>query len=117
MVEHVHNLRYFRKVRQDLRINETPQEKVLWNKLRRKNFNYKFKRQQSIGNFIADFYCSAKKLIVEIDGGQHLDNAEYDKERTEYFEDLGIRVIRFWNNDISNNINGVLIKIQEELTK
>ncbi len=117
MIKHVHNLKFFRQVRQDLRINETPQEKILWNKLRRKNFSYKFKRQHSIGNFIADFYCPARKLIIEIDGSQHLDNTEYDTERTKYFENLGLKVIRFWNNEINQNINGVLMKIEEELAK
>lgn len=117
MAERVHNLKYLRQVRQNLRINETPQEKILWNKLRRKNFSCKFKRQQSIGNFIADFYCASKKLIIEIDGGQHLDNTEYDEERTEYFKSLGIKVVRFWNNEIDKNINGVLMKIEEELER
>ena len=80
-----------------------------------KSFGYKFHRQHSIGNFIADFYCPTRKLIIELDGSQHLDNQEYDKERTEYFESLGIKVIRFWNNEINNNLNGVLMKIKEEL--
>jgi crossover junction endodeoxyribonuclease RuvC len=54
-------------------------------------------------------------LIIELDGSQHLDSVEYDKERTEYFESLGIKVIRFWNNEINNNINGVIMRIEEEL--
>ena len=58
-----------------------------------------------------------RKLVVEIDGSQHLDNVENDQERTNYLESLGIRVIRFWNNDINNNIDGVLMKIQEELER
>lgn len=117
MIKRVHNLKFLRQARQDLRKNDTPQEKILWNRLRRKNVTYKFKRQQSIGDFIADFYCSARKLVVEIDGSQHLDNVENDQERTNYLESLGIRVIRFWNNDINNNIDGVLMKIQEELER
>jgi len=115
MNEHIHNLKYFRKVRQELRKNITPQELLLWKYLRRKSFNYKFKRQHSIGNFIADFYCPAKKLIIEIDGSQHLDNQEADQERTWYFESLNLRVIRFWNNEVDKNINGVIMKIEEEL--
>ena len=93
----------------------TPQETILWKYLRRKNFAYKFKRQHSIGNFIADFYCPARKLIIEIDGGQHLDSQEADTERTQYFESLGLKVIRFWNNEVDKNINGVMMKIEEEL--
>jgi very-short-patch-repair endonuclease len=54
-------------------------------------------------------------LIIELDGSQHLDNVEHDKERTNYFESLGIKVIRFWNNEVNTNINGVLMKIEEEL--
>lgn len=115
MTEHVHNLKYFIKARQELRKNITPQELLLWKYLRRKNFNYKFKRQHSIGNFIVDFYCPTKKLIIEIDGGQHLDNQEADQERTWYFESLGLKVIRFWNNEVNKNITGVMMKIEEEL--
>jgi very-short-patch-repair endonuclease len=115
MTKHVHNLKFFRQVRKDLRKTSTPQERILWSRLRGKNFEYVFKRQQSIGNFIADFYCSKKKLIIEIDGSQHLDNKEYDQERTNYFESLGIKVIRFWNNEVNNNLNGVILKIIEEL--
>ena len=83
--------------------------------MRGKNFEYVFKRQHSIGRFIADFYCPTKNLIIELDGSQHLDNKEYDQERTWYFESLGIKVIRFWNNEVNNNLNGVLMKIKEEL--
>ena len=83
--------------------------------MRGKNFEYVFKRQHSIGRFIADFYCPTKNLIIELDGSQHLDNKEYDQERTWYFESLGIKVIRFWNNEVNNNLKGVLMKIKEEL--
>lgn len=115
MTEHVHNTNYFKPVRIELRKNSTPQEKVLWSKLRGKNLKYKFKRQHSIGNFIADFYCAEKKLVVELDGSQHLDNKEYDNERTEYFESLGLKVIRFWNDEVNKNVMGVVMKIEEML--
>jgi very-short-patch-repair endonuclease len=117
MTHHVHNLKFLRQIRKELRKTSTPQEKILWSKLRGRNFEFVFKRQHSIGNFIADFYCPEKELIIELDGSQHLDNKEYDQERTWYFESLGIKVVRFWNNDVNSNLNGVLMKIQEELDK
>lgn len=84
--------------------------------LRRKNFNCKFKRQHSIGNFIVDFYCPAKKLVIELDGRQHLKNKDYDEERKWYFESLGIKEIRFWNSEIDNNLKGVMEKIKPLLS-
>ncbi|MEI6191174.1 MAG: endonuclease domain-containing protein [bacterium] len=111
----IHNRKYFRPVRKDLRSNLTEEETILWSVLKGNRFACKFRRQHSVGKFIADFYCPAKKLIIELDGSQHLDNQEYDQERTEYFESLNIKVIRFWNNEVRQNLHGVLIKIQEEL--
>jgi very-short-patch-repair endonuclease len=101
MKEHMHNLKYFRGVRKELRKTSTPEEKILWSKLRGKNFGYRFRRQHSIGHFIADFYCAEKRLVIELDGSQHLNNVDYDKERTDYFESLNIRVIRFWNEEVN----------------
>ena len=112
---HIHNLKNLHDVRIKLRKEITPQEKILWIKLRNNNLGFRFRRQHSIGNFITDFFCPTKRLIIELDGSQHLDNKEYDQERTEYFESLGIKVIRFWNNEVNININGVMMKIQEEL--
>ncbi len=117
MSERIHTIKYLHNARKDLRNNITPQELLLWYRLKNKALGYKFRRQHSIGNFIADFYCYEKKLVIELDGSQHLDNVEYDKERTEYFESLNIKVLRFWNNDIDNNLNGVLMKIEEELNR
>ncbi|MFA7252822.1 MAG: DUF559 domain-containing protein [Candidatus Paceibacterota bacterium] len=115
MIRHVHNLKYFRQVRKDLRKTSTPHEKILWSRLRNNNLGYGFRRQHSIGHFITDFYCAEKKLVVELDGNQHLENQEYDKERTEYFESLDIKVIRFWNDEVDKNIDEVVLKIVEEL--
>jgi len=112
---HIHNLKHLHDARINLRKEITPQEKILWTKLRNNSLGYRFRRQHSTGNFIADFFCPVKRLIIELDGSQHLDNVESDKERTEYFESLGIRVIRFWNNEVNTNINGVMMKIEEEL--
>ena len=115
MSDHIHNLKYLRIARKDLRRDITPEEKILWYKLWHNNLGFKFRRQHSIGNFIADFFCPEKRLIIELDGSQHLDNVEYDKERTDFLESLGIKVIRFWNNEVNKNLHGVMLKIREEL--
>ena len=98
----------------NLRKNQTPQEKKLWELLRNKKFkNLKFKRQVPFEKYIADFMCESQKLIIEIDGGQHNkeENILYDEERTKYFEKEGYRVIRFWNNEIDENIEGVYLRL------
>ena len=88
-----------------LRKNMTPQERKLWKILRNSNFyGLKFKRQVPIGNYVADFVCEIKNVVIEIDGGHHneLKNIEYDNERTNFLKLKGYKVIRFWNNDIEN---------------
>ncbi len=102
----------------NLRKNMTKQERRLWQFLRKKNINnLKFRRQYPIGKYIVDFICNEKKLIIEIDGGQHNEaqNISYDQERTEYLESKGYTIIRFWNNDIDNNIEGVYQEILKYL--
>ncbi len=93
-----------------LRQNQTPQEKIMWSILRNYQFQgLKFRRQYPIGNYIVDFVCKEIKLIIEIDGGQHnsTKGIEYDKKRSDFLREKGYKVIRFWNNDIDNNIEGV----------
>jgi len=116
MTKHVHNLKFLRQIRKELRKTSTSQEKILWSKLRGKNLGFVFKRQEGIGNFIADFYCPKKMLVIELDGNQHLDNKESDEERTNYFESLGIRVIRFWNSAINTKLEEVILKIKSSLS-
>ena len=102
----------------NMRSNMTKEESIIWNLVRAKRFlGYKFKRQVLIGEYIVDFVCQEKMLIIEVDGGQHNkeDNIKYDKERTEYLESIGYTVIRFWNNDIRNNLQGVYEVIQQNL--
>ena len=97
-----------------LRNNMTEQEKKLWYYLRKRFINNcRFRRQYPIGNYVVDFICREKNLIIELDGGQHNETKAiiYDKERTEYLESRGFKVIRFWNNDIDTNIETVLSKI------
>jgi very-short-patch-repair endonuclease len=75
----------------------------------------KFFRQYGIGPYVLDFYCPERRLAVEVDGGQHADvRQQHDARRDKYLEDLDIRVIRFWNNDVLQNIEGVAQKIAEQ---
>jgi primosomal protein N' (replication factor Y) len=91
----------------------TDAEKRLWSALRDKRLSaFKFRRQRPVGPFIADFACLERRLIVEADGGQHNGSAE-DGRRTQWLEDHGWTVLRFWNNDILKNTEGVLIRILE----
>ncbi len=101
-----------------LRKNSTPQEIIIWSKLRNRNFrNLKFRRQYQIGKYVVDFICIEKKIIIEIDGFQHKEEKQegYDKIRTEFLERRGYEVIRFWNNEINDNLEGVFLKIEEFL--
>ncbi|MBC7876789.1 MAG: endonuclease domain-containing protein [Anaerolineales bacterium] len=93
----------------ELRHEPTPAEAKLWSQLRGNRLNgISFRRQHAIGPYIADF-CSPKiKLIIELDGSQHLEQEQYDTERTAFLESLGYKVIRFWNNDVVNNMDSVL---------
>ena len=95
----------------ELRKNMTDAERKLWTYLERNQLGVPFRRQHAIGNFIVDFCCVKKKIIVELDGSQHLDLQEYDEDRTAYLKSRGYRVIRFWNNDVMNDINGVVLAI------
>ena len=104
----------------NLRVAMTDAEKRLWSALRRRRLRgYKFRRQHPLGPFILDFACIEYCLAIEADGGQHADN-DADKARTEWLERSGWRVIRFWNNDILSNPEGVqeeLVRILESLSK
>ena len=93
----------------ELRRNQTEAEARLWAYLRAHQVNgVHFRRQHAIGNFVVDFCAPRKKLIIEVDGGQHLEQEEYDTERTRFLESLGYTVLRFWNNDIMTDIEGVI---------
>jgi very-short-patch-repair endonuclease len=98
-----------------LRRNQTPEESILWARLRRNQLGVKFKRQYSVGPYVIDFYCPEKKLAIELDGSQHLENKEYDEERSAYLAVLGIQTIRFWNNEVNANIHGVTQEIISKL--
>ena len=95
----------------ELRKELTPAERKLWSLIRNDQLGVNFRRQHAVGNYIPDFVCIEKKLILELDGSQHLEQQEYDQERTKYLESLGYKVIRFWNNDVMNNMDGVILAI------
>ena len=98
-----------------LRNNATPAERILWQQVRLlKGEGRHFRRQMPIGRYIADFACHSCKLVVEIDGGQHNSEAGQiaDQRRTQLLEREGYRVIRFWNVDVLNNIEGVVDMIR-----
>lgn len=100
----------------ELRREPTSAERKLWSVLRGNNLNgVKFRRQHAIGNYIVDFVSIKKKLIIELDGSQHLEQTEYDEERTKYLESQGYRVIRFWNNLVENELNSVIRSIEMAL--
>ena len=104
----------------ELRKNQTPQEAKLWNLLRNHQFyGYEFRRQYPIGDYIADFICRKKKIIIELDGGHHNEdkNLINDSKRTEFLNSLGYKVLRFWNNEVDNNIEGVFNVIKNELDR
>ena len=114
----IYNNMTLKNRRKELRKNQTEAEKVLWQELRnRQFFGLKFFRQYSIGMYIVDFYCPKLRLAIEVDGSQHAEKEkhEYDKERTVYLKHLDITVLRFWNNDVLNNIDEVLLSISEKV--
>jgi very-short-patch-repair endonuclease len=103
MLDHARTLRY----------NATDAERRLWAVLRHRRLqDYKFRRQHPIGRFVVDFACTKHHLVIEADGGQH-DHSSADTQRTAWLESQGWRVIRFWNNDILTNTEGVLTRILE----
>jgi very-short-patch-repair endonuclease len=106
-------------LRRQLRKNSTETEKILWEFLRKRRMGIKFTRQFSIGPFVVDFYCPTKRLIIEIDGSQHYESEAilYDKKRTEYFESLGLRVLRFTNIDVYHRKEAVCDMILEVLNE
>ena len=98
-----------------LRRNSTDAERTLWRALRSKLPQFKWRRQMPVGPYFADFACFAEKLIVEIDGGQHANATEYDERRSAFLESQRYRVLRFWNNDVLANTDGVLEEIARTL--
>ena len=100
----------------ELRRNPTEAERLLWQKLRFWQVDdCKFRRQQPLGCYIIDFVCLQKRLIVEVDGGQHAQQPDYDNDRDGWLRDQGFTILRFWNNDVLKNIDGVMETIAKNL--
>ena len=115
MPSSVHNSKELKKQRQNLRREMTPSEVRLWNVLKGRRLDgRKFRRQQSLGPYIVDFYCPAEKLVIELDGEVHNDGMrrEYDAQRHEYIQDLGITLVRFENRLVFEDIENVVAKIR-----
>jgi very-short-patch-repair endonuclease len=103
--------RQFRKERTDA-------ERVLWQKLRNRGLGgYKFRRQVPISPYIVDFFCQSARLVIEVDGGQHAEREDYDKQRDQYLRENGYEVVRFWNNEILGNLDGVLESLTLTLSR
>ena len=99
-----------------LRKDPTSAERKLWMVLRgNKLKGVNFRRQQAIGNYIVDFCSVKRKLVIEIDGSQHLEQSEYDKQRSTYLESLGYTVMRFWNDQVLKDLEGVSHSIETVL--
>jgi very-short-patch-repair endonuclease len=108
-----HITAHARRLRRDM----TDAEKRLWSRLRMRQLNgLKFVRQEAVGKYIADFMCRYAKIIIELDGGQHADN-ERDVQRTAFLESRGYKILRFWNNDVLSNTEGVLESILAQVEK
>ena len=107
---------YIKEFSRDMRKNSTKAENLLWQKIRNGQLGFKFRRQHQIDNkYIADFVCLEKRLIIELDGGQHNDRPK-DKDRTLYLENNNFKVIRFWDNEILQNIDGCLEILLKEIS-
>src|SRR5262245_17397156 len=94
-----------RQLRRDL----APAEKVLWREVRGRRFaGYRFRRQHPFEPYVLDFYCAACRLVVELDGESHLGNEEADRRRQKYLEEAGLKVLRFWNTEVFDELDAVL---------
>ncbi len=116
---HQYYARYVKEFARKMRKEMTDEEFIMWQQLKQQQLGFKFRRQFAIDSkYIADFVCLEKRLIIEIDGGQHCENLN-DKNRTLYLENLNFRIIRFWNSDVYENLDGcvesILIELKEPL--
>lgn len=103
--------------RRELRKNQTKHEQILWEHIRNRKLGFKFRRQYSIGGYVLDFYCPEIKLVIELDGRQHLekDNFLYDVDRTDFFKVLDCKVLRIRNSELEKDLREVLLKIKKFL--
>ena len=118
--QNIFNRKPLKEFRKDLRNNLTPAEAVMWNALQKKQLNgRKFRRQHSISNYIVDFYCPKEKLVIELDGAGHFtpEGSDRDEKRDAYINSIGIKVLRFENRDVFNNLDAVLDVISSNFKK
>ncbi len=118
MPERIHNQQNLKNLRQQNRNNLTPAEAELWKHVKNNQLGRKFRRQHSIGKYILDFYCPEEKLAIELDGKDHFtDNGfERDEARTKFLKNLNIRVLRFENKEVFEQLDGVLAEITAQFT-
>jgi very-short-patch-repair endonuclease len=102
---------------QELRKKLTDAERRLWSRLRLRQLGVKFRRQAPIGNYVVDFLCLERRLIVEVDGGQHALQTDKERERTDWLEAQGFRIVRIWNNDVLQNTDGAVEHILRQLSE
>lgn len=113
----IHNRKYLKQFRKNLRTNGTSAEATLWKFLQKSQLEgRKFRRQHSVGDYILDFYCPSERLAIELDGAHHFQTAGFlkDQERSKYIESLNIRILRFENNEVFKGIEAVLERIRFE---
>lgn len=110
--DRIYNHRKFYARRKELRNNSTHEERILWNYLKNSQLGFKFRRQQSIGGYIVDFYCPLKKLVLEIDGEYHSFQKESDHAREIFLLSLGITILRFSNISVRCHIHEILQTIK-----
>jgi very-short-patch-repair endonuclease len=101
--------------RKRLRRDSTEPERLVWDELRRKKLGFKFFRQYSVEGYVVDFYCPEKRIAIEIDGIIHKFTQEYDKYRAQYLSAFNIKVVRFTNTEVENNLLGVISNIKIQL--
>ena len=105
-----------RQYARSLRKNQTDAERLLWSRLRRRQVaGFKFRRQHQVGLYICDFACVEALVVVELDGGQHAENLQYDMRRDRFLRSAGFEVLRFWNNDVLGRTEEVLDTIYSAL--
>ncbi|HDM8240921.1 endonuclease domain-containing protein [Vibrio campbellii] len=113
MPQRTFNLKYQKQIRSQLRTNMPKPEEVLWQRIRRKQLGVKFRRQHGIGRYIVDFYCAELNLVIEIDGDSHFsdEGKEKDTIRDAFMETLGIKVLRFTNEEVMKQTESVLERL------
>ena len=99
-----------------LRRDSTDAEKLVWRALRSGLPTHKWRRQMPVGPYFVDFACFSERLVIELDGGQHAEAVDYDAARSRYLEAQGYKVVRFWNNDVLGNIDGVIEEVAARLS-